>query len=164
MPYQPYPSKVPRIPPPREDFFEPDLSMEAPQEALPLRLLLTREVLAQASLPDLLEARGLIESHLPPASLKELDLERELVLQKMALENLQARTIFDPEVSPQHKAQIANALSTAIANLVKVEGGVYDATRFKQVEAILLECLQSLPEDTVQAFNALYRERLGEVK
>lgn len=143
----------------------PDLTnMQAPDGDLPgivpLRDLLTPAVLAGASLSDLLEARGLIEARLPPASLKTLDLERELVLQVLALQGLQARIIGDTAVSPQHKAQTANSLSAALANLVKVQDSVYTAERLKKIEGILVSAIQSLPEETVREFLGEY-ERMG---
>lgn len=123
--------------------------------------LLTDNLLARAPLDDLINARGKLEAHLPPASLKHLDLERELVLQVLALQALQARTIADDSVAANQRAQVANSLSAALTNLVKVQQEVYSSERLKKMEALLIEHLQRLPKEVSAAFLADYEQALS---
>lgn len=144
----------------------PELTnMQAPDGDLPgivpLRDLLTPAVLAGASLSDLLEARGLIEARLPPVSLRDVDLERELGLQVLALKELQARVLGDFSTAANQKAQVANSLSAALANLVKVQDNVYTAERLKKIESLLLDAVQELPAQEMQTFLDEYERALA---
>lgn len=130
-------------------------------EGYPLRDLLTDAVLDRASVSELLEIRGLVESRLPPASLKDIDLERELGLQVKALQGLQARVLGDSSASPQHRAQVANSLSAALANLGKVQESVWKTERVKVMERTLVDCLQHLPKEVAADFLSKYEVALG---
>lgn len=130
-------------------------------EGYPLRDVLTDAALDRASVNELLEIRGLVESRLPPASLKDIDLERELGLQVKALQGLQARVLGDSGASPQHRAQVANSLSAALANLGKVQESVWKTERVKAMERTLVECLQHLPKEVAAEFLEKYEAALG---
>ena len=125
-----------------------------------LRDVLTDGLLDSVELDELLEARNLIESRIPPSSLKDVDLERELVLQFKALQALQARVLGDLGTSPQHRAQVANSLSAALANLSKVQASVYSSERSKRLEALQVRMLQKLPPDVVGEFIDLYESEI----
>ena len=125
-----------------------------------LRDVLTDGLLDSVELDELLEARNLIESRIPPSSLKDVDLERELVLQFKALQALQARVLGDLGTSPQHRAQVANSLSAALANLSKVQASVYSSERSKRLEALQVRMLQKLPPDVVSEFIDLYESEI----
>lgn len=145
----------------------PDLTnMQAPDGDLPgivpLRDLLTPAVLAGASLSDLLEARGLIEARLPPASLKDVDLERELVLQTMALKELQARVLGDFSVPANQKAQVASATGASLISLTKLKGELMGSTRRKLQESVLMDVINTLPKEQAQQFLSGYAEALAE--
>ena len=109
-----------------------------------------------------LELRNQIEQRLPAKDLKDLDLGRELVLQVLALQRLQADVINDDEVAPNQRAQVANSLSSALSNLVKVQGDVYTTERLKKLEALYVDALNLLPEEvkhtTIEAYTRLLEE------
>lgn len=153
---------VPAIPPVRDmtpvlDAQEVVTKLSA---KMSLRDVLTDGLLDSVELDELLEARNLIESRIPPSSLKDVDLERELVLQFKALQALQARVLGDLGTSPQHRAQVANSLSAALANLSKVQASVYSSERSKRLEALQVRMLQKLPPDVVSEFMDLYESEI----
>jgi hypothetical protein len=110
---------------------------------------------------DLIELRRQIEEMLPVKDLKDLNLSRELVLQVQALQALQARVIEDPDVPVNQIAQCAGALSAALVNLVKLQTDVYTSDRLKRIEAVLVECVQTLPMQTQGEFFDRYEAALA---
>lgn len=111
-------------------------------------------------LDQLLELRNQIEQRLPAKDLKDLDLGRELVLQVLALQRLQADVINDDEVAPNQRAQVANSLSSALTTLVKLQSDVYTTERLKKLEAILIDVLTEQPKEVQEGFMRKYSERL----
>lgn len=109
----------------------------------------------------LLALRQKVEAALPARSLRDLNMAQELVLQMQALQCLQQRTLEDPEVPANQAAQCANALSSSLAGLSKMQSEVYTSERLKRVEAILIQCLNTLPMETQTAFLAEYEAQLG---
>ena len=103
-------------------------------------------------LDQLLELRNQIEQRLPAKDLKDLDLGRELVLQVLALQRLQADVINDDDTPANQRAQVANSLSSALSNLVKVQGDVHTSERFKRVELALVGAVSLLPVEAQHAF------------
>lgn len=122
----------------------------------------TDRALDAYTLQELLDLRARIERRLPARSLKDLDLERELVLQVMALQQLQNSVIDDEDTPANQKAQTASALSAALMNLVKVQSEVRNSERMKKIEAVLIDTLNALPEDTARQFLESYRRALAE--
>lgn len=117
--------------------------------------------LANMPVDQLLELRRQIEALLPVKDIKDVNLSRELVLQVQALQALQQRVLTDNEAPANQQAQVANSLSSALVNLVKVQTEVYTSERLKVIEAILVECLKSLPIETQRGFLDAYEEALG---
>ena len=111
-------------------------------------------------LDELLDLRSRIEALLPAKSLQDMDLQRELVLQVLALQALQQRVLGDNETPANQQAQCANSLSAALANLVKVQTGLYTSERLKRVEALLIATLDEMPKDSQEQFLAKYEELL----
>ena len=122
----------------------------------------TDRALDAYTLQELLDLRARIERRLPARSLKDLDLERELVLQVMALQQLQNSVIDDDDTPANQKAQTASALSAALMNLVKVQSEVQSTERRKLQEAVLISALNELPEDAARQFLESYRRALAE--
>ena len=120
----------------------------------------TDRALDAYTLQELLDLRARIERRLPARSLKDLDLERELVLQVMALQQLQNAVIDDDDTPANQKAQTASALSAALMNLVKVQSEVHNSERMKRIESILIDTLKDLPVEAVEAFLANYEQAL----
>lgn len=114
-------------------------------------------------LDQLLELRNRIEQQLPAKDLSDMDLKRELVLQVLALQQLQAAVINDEETPANQKAQVANSLSAALTTLVKLQADVLTTERLKKIEAILIEVINEQPPELQEAFLRMYNERLTSV-
>lgn len=111
-------------------------------------------------LDQLLELRNQIEQRLPAKDLKDLNLSRELVLQVLALQQLQASVISDDDVAPNQKSQVANALSGALTTLVKLQADVFTTERLKRLESIFVDAINALPEEVKHEAIARYTEML----
>ena len=120
----------------------------------------TDRALDAYTLQELLDLRARIERRLPARSLKDLDLEGELTLQFLALQQLQNAVIDDDDTPANQKAQVANSLSAALVNLVKLQGDVHSSERMKRIESILIDTLKDLPVEVVEAFLANYEQAL----
>ena len=120
----------------------------------------TDRALDAYTLQELLDLRARIERRLPARSLKDLDLEGELTLQFLALQQLQNAVIDDADTPANQKAQVANSLSAALVNLVKLQGDVHSSERMKRIESILIDTLKDLPVEAVEAFLANYEQAL----
>lgn len=114
-------------------------------------------------LDQLLELRNRIEQQLPAKDLKDMDLKRELVLQVLALQQLQASVISNDEVAPNQKSQVANSLSSALSTLVKIQGDVNTSERFKKLEAALVGAISMLPPEAQHAFIEEYEKIMESV-
>lgn len=110
---------------------------------------------------QLIELRRQIEALLPVKDLKDLNLSRELVLQVQALQALQQRVMDDRDTPANQVAQCANSLSAALVNLVKLQTDVYTSDRLKRIEAVLVECVQTLPMGVQGDFFDRYEEALA---
>ena len=110
---------------------------------------------------QLLELRARVDSLLPVRSLKDLDLAQELVLQVQALQALQSRVMNDLETPVNQVAQVANSLSAALSNLIKVQESTYDSERIKRLESVMIETLSTLSASAQAKFLKAYEEALG---
>ena len=119
--------------------------------------------LSGLSMMGLLALRSRVHSLLPAVHLKDMDLSQELVLQVAALQELQRLTMGAEEVPANQQAQVANSLSAALVNLVKLQGDVHTSERLKKIERILIESIQELPTDAQQRFLDAYQKGLEAV-
>lgn len=117
--------------------------------------------LAGLDVDELLELRAQIDDRLPVKALKDLDLERELVLQLLASQRLQRDVLEDDETPANQRAQVSNSVAAILAQLVKLQAGVYTSERLKKIEQILIEVLNQLPEEQQDAFHQAYAKGLG---
>lgn len=132
----------------RDPFLEPPPSARKPTPT-------------ELSVDELLEMRAQIDAKLPVKDLKDIDMARELVLQVQALQALQRRVLREEETPANQVAAVANALSSALSNLVKMQNDLYTSERMKRVELILIECLDTLPEKVQRKFFEMYEKELG---
>jgi len=132
----------------RDPFLEPPPSARKPTPT-------------ELSVDELLEMRAQIDAKLPVKDLKDIDMARELVLQVQALQALQRRVLREEETPANQVAAVANALSSALSNLVKMQNDLYTSERLKRVELILIECLDTLPEKAQRKFFEMYEKELG---
>jgi len=99
---------------------------------------------------ELISLRAEIEARLPVKSLQDTDLVRELVLQMVSLQSLQNQVLASTDTPANQMAQVANSLSSALANLVKVQGDLYTSERFKKIEGLLIEYLDAQPDSNTR--------------
>lgn len=111
---------------------------------------------------ELLELRKAVEQALPTRALRDLNLEREMVFQLLLTQNLQTEAMSDDNTSPSQRAQIATSVANALLALGKMQVEVYSSERLKRVEAILIEVLKTLPEESQAAFMNAYEEALSD--
>lgn len=111
-------------------------------------------------LDQLLKMRAEIDSRLPATSLKDIDLEHELVVQFITVKNLQSSIIDDSSVQANQKAQVANSCASTLQQLVKMQTEFFTAERFKEIENHLIASLRELPAAVVETFMDSY-ERMG---
>lgn len=117
----------------------------------PRPLDLIAAALSSATIQDLLAIRAEVERRLPNANLRDLDLHRELVLQVLALQQLQGTVLDDPDTPANQRAQVANSLSAALTTLVKVQQDVHNTERLKRLENALIEYVNALPAEMQHA-------------
>jgi hypothetical protein len=113
------------------------------------------------TLEDLLKLRADIERRLPVKSLREMNLEREMVLQFLATQELQQRVLNDPEVPPNQAAQTANSTAAILQQLGRLQLEIHTSERLKKIEAILIDTLNVLPTEAQEAFLRAYAEALA---
>ena len=113
------------------------------------------------TLQDLLKLRADIDRRLPAQNLRDLNLERELVLQFLASQELQNIVMKDDETPANQKAQVANATANILQQLGKLQLEIHNSERLKRIEHVLIECLNNLPKDQQAAFLDVYTEALG---
>lgn len=116
-----------------------------------------------AGLPEeqLLDLRVHLDALLPVRRLKDVNMEVELVRQLSVVHRLQREVISDDNTPANQKAQVAGQVANVLAVLSKLQVEVHSSERLKEIEAILIECLQELPTDTQERFFTAYGAKLG---
>lgn len=108
--------------------------------------------LAELDTAGLLDLRGRIDAHLPALKLTDLNLETEIVLQYQRAKALLGRVIADTKIPTNQKAQVANSCMAILEQLVKMQGKLYSAERFKAIEQCLIKALKTLPREAQEKF------------
>jgi hypothetical protein len=111
---------------------------------------------------DLVKYHDEIRALLPPLTLKEIDLEGELLMQFHATRSVQNEVFQDDEVPVNQRAQIANTVGTTLNRLAELQTSIYTSERFKRIENLLVRTLKALPEDQALKFLESYEKILGE--
>lgn len=101
---------------------------------------------------SLLDLRARIDKCLPATALKDMNLEQELVIQFQTLKMLQTKTLEDADTPANQMAQVANSVGASLQSLGKMQGELYSAERFKQIEGILINLLNTWPPDMARKF------------
>jgi hypothetical protein len=114
------------------------------------------------TLPQLLDLRNEIEQRLPAKNLRDLNLERELVLQLLSSQALQSRVLQDTTIAANQQAQVSNSTAAVLSQLIKLQSEVHTSERLKRIENKLIECLNTLPKETQEAFLGVYEAILGD--
>lgn len=113
------------------------------------------------TLQDLLKLRADIDRRLPAKHLRDVNLERELILQHQATLELQNQVMSDSDVPANQRAQVANAVASILQQLIKLQETVHTTERLKRIEGKLIEALNGLPKQQQESFLAVYEEVLG---
>jgi len=112
------------------------------------------------SLHDLLKLKADIERRLPARTLRDISMERELLLQWMASQELQNQVLQDEATPANQRAQVANSTAGILQQLAKLQIEVHTSERLKKIEMILIECLGTLPMEVQEKFLSAYAEAL----
>lgn len=110
---------------------------------------------------ELITLLDMVISRLPPTKMSNLNLEDELVLQLYRAKDLLAKTIDQEETPANQKAQVMNAVSSVISQLIQLQERLYNAERFKAMEAIMIKSIQLMPKEAAEHFVDEY-EKLGD--
>lgn len=113
------------------------------------------------TLDQLLNLRNEIEQRLPAKNLRDLNLERELVLQLLSSQSLQSRVLQDPNIAANQQAQVSNSTAAVLQQLIKLQSEVHTSERLKRIENKLIECLNMIPKEAQEQFLSVYEEILG---
>lgn len=95
------------------------------------------------------------------ASLSELNLDEELLIQYQNAVSTFESIRYDEETPANQKAQILNTISAILTNIVKLQTEMYDAERLKKLESALITILQGFP-DIKEAFLQAYEKALAQ--
>lgn len=93
-----------------------------------------------------------IQQFLPPTSLSDMDLEKELLLQFHTIRALQNRVMDDDEIPVNQRAQVANSVANSINKLTDLQNAIYTTERFKQIEGKLIRMLAKRDDEFAAKF------------
>ena len=113
------------------------------------------------TLQHLLKLRADIDRRLPAKHLRDVNLERELILQHQATLELQNQVMQDSDVPANQRAQCANAVASILQQLIRLQESVHTTERLKRIEGKLIEALNSLPKEQQESFLEVYEEVLS---
>jgi hypothetical protein len=74
---------------------------------------------------------------------------------------MQQKALDSSAVSAQQKAAVANACSSSLAQLVKMQTELHNAERLKMIEQALIQVMRDQPEAIQLAFFDKYERILG---
>lgn len=114
------------------------------------------------TLDQLLQYHAEIERRLPPLSLGHISVEREIILHFHTARALQAAVMSEEGVPANQRAQVANSVASAIKSLADLQIQIYTTERFKNIENLLIETLNELPEEQRKLFIDKYEGVLRE--
>lgn len=115
-----------------------------------------RLLLEEMSELDLRTLRERINELLPEDTLKNLNLEEELVGQYRLMKGLMVAVVSDMDVASNQKAQVSNSIVTALGQLVRMQEDLRREQTLLIMESTLIEVLKTLPEAKQKAFFAEY--------
>jgi hypothetical protein len=145
--------------------FEPDDEFVGRLQASRLDAASQQDVVnidpSMLSQTDLLILRGKIDALLPTMSMREMDIEKEVVRQFRTVQSLQAMALSGNEESNK-KAAVVNACVGALTNLAKLQIEIQTSERFKRIEALMLKYMKRLPKEVAEAFITDYKNLILE--
>lgn len=141
-----------------EEKFEKIVSGEA---FTPLQLQVHNDI-RDWNIEELLNLRAEIDKLLPSTKLKDMDLEKELILQYHRVLALQTRVLEDTNTPANQMAQVSNAVAGTLQNLVSMQSKFHTSERFKELESRLIKTLNKLPQEHVDEFFKWYEQEKTE--
>lgn len=105
---------------------------------------------------ELLNLRAEIDRLLPSTKLKEMDLEKELVLQYHKVVALQTRVLEDDRTPANQLAQVSNAVAGTLQQLVTMQAKFHTSERLKEIEGRLIKALNKVPKQYLEEFFEWY--------
>ena len=108
---------------------------------------------------ELRKLRTMIDELLPEQTVKDLNLEDELLQQYNKTKQLMDDCIEDSEVPPNQKAQVANSVVSTLGALVKLQEDLKIAQTMKLMEATFIEVIKTLPQEVKDAFFEEYEDK-----
>lgn len=114
------------------------------------------------TIEELLNLRAEIDKLLPSTKLKDMDLEKELVLQYHRVVALQTRVLEDDHTPANQMAQVSNAVAGTLQNLVSMQSKFHTSERFKELESRLIKTLNRIPREHVEEFFKWYEQETPE--
>lgn len=118
--------------------------------------------LSKRPIHELLAMRRRIDDVLPPRTLKQMNLEEELLLLYHQSKALLNDVVAEQGVPANQKAQVANTCAANLKELARLQLDVYKSERMKVIEQALVVMLKRLPEDQREIFVNEY-ERVYEL-
>jgi hypothetical protein len=97
-----------------------------------------------------------LQELLPEQSVKELNLEDELLQQYTKTKRLMDDVLDDKEVTPTQKAQVANSVVGTLGHLVKLQEDLKLQEAMKLMESVLIDAIKTLPKETKDEFFSEY--------
>lgn len=112
------------------------------------------------ALPDhqLRMLRASIDAKLPRDSLKDVNLEAEMVQQLAITKRLQDETLDNYDIPANQKAQVINAMAGAIQQLVRMQVDLKRDEQLKRMEAALLKAVATLEPEARELFFDTYEQ------
>lgn len=115
------------------------------------------------TLIELLDLRNRINSRLPPSSLRDLNLEQELILQFMHARELLATASQSTSLKDNQTAQLVGACTALIKQIGDMQKSVYSSERMKRLESSLIEVLNAADHSLREKFVKLYEASLEDI-
>lgn len=121
--------------------------------------------LNKMSVAELMDLRNDIDALLPATALNNINLEVEVMLQYQIAKELVSKTIAGGGAEPQQKAQVLNACTRILGDIVKMQTELFDAERIKMIENSLERAFAGagVPLEVKQKFVTLHEEGLREL-
>lgn len=115
------------------------------------------------NLDELMALRDEIDAKLPKLTLKDINVEQEVLLQYNRSKLLQSEVAQAADIPANQRVSVANGVARLLNDIVKMQGEVYNAEQFRLMEAALAKALKSMPEDAQRAFYDAYQKTAEEM-
>lgn len=126
--------------------------------------IVSDKTLSGMNLHELLALVAKIEVYLPSKSLKDMNLEDELLIQYQQTKALLASIIDDVGTPANQRAQVINSCSSILAQITKTQTDLYNSERLKVLEQALINALKTVPESVSEKFFENYERQLEGLK